>query len=182
MTPRRREREVTGAGVGGTDGWLPHPALSAVLAGVWLLLQRSLAPAHLLVALALALGVPMLLRRFLGTGVRLRAPGTMLRLAAVVLWDIVVSNITVARLVLDPRARPQPVWLELPLPVEHPAAVALLASIITMTPGTVACVVDAQRRSILVHALDCADAAALAAQIEQRYARPLRRIFDGADA
>ena len=28
----------------------------------------------------------------------------MLRLAGVVLWDIVVSNLTVARLTLDPRA------------------------------------------------------------------------------
>jgi len=30
-----------------------------------------------------------------------------------------------------------------------------------------------------VHALDCADAAEMAAQIKQRYERPLRRIFDG---
>ncbi len=29
-------------------GWLPHPALSLVLAAVWLLLQQSLAPAQLI--------------------------------------------------------------------------------------------------------------------------------------
>jgi multisubunit Na+/H+ antiporter MnhE subunit len=31
-----------------------------------------------------------------------------------VLWDIVVSNLTVARLVLDPRAAPQPAWVPVP--------------------------------------------------------------------
>jgi multicomponent K+:H+ antiporter subunit E len=59
---------------------------------------------------------------------------------------------------------------------------ALLATIITITPGTVSCVVDEQRGVILIHALDCDDADALVAQVRQRYERPLRRIFEGADA
>jgi multicomponent K+:H+ antiporter subunit E len=104
----------------------------------------------------------------------------MLHLLGVVLGDIVMSNITVARIVLNPASDPQPAWVEVPLEAEHPTAVALLASIITMTPGTVSCVVDEQRRSILVHALDCSDAADMAAQIKQRYEAPLRRIFEGA--
>lgn len=162
--------------------WLPHPVLSAVLAAVWLLLQQSLAPAQLLTALVLALAVPKLVHGFLGDGVHPRAPATALQLAAVVLWDIVMSNITVARIVLNPRSDPQPAWVEVALDARHPTAITLLAAIITMTPGTVSCVIDEQRRLILVHALDCSDAAAMAAQIKQRYERPLRRIFDGGDA
>jgi len=163
-------------------GWLPHPALSVVLAAVWLLLQQSLAPAHLLSAAVLALGLPRLLHGFIGDSVHPRSARTMLHLLGVVLWDIVMSNITVARLVLNPASDPQPAWVEVPLQAEHPTAIALLAAIITMTPGTVSCVVDEQRRSILVHALDCSDVAEMAAQIKQRYERPLRRIFDGVDA
>ncbi len=83
---------------------------------------------------------------------------------------------------LDPRSNPQPAWVDVPLDAEHPTAVTLLASIITMTPGTVSCVIDEQRRLILVHALDCSDAAEMAQQIKDRYERPLRRIFDGVDA
>ena len=67
--------------------------------------------------------------------------------------------------------------MEVPLDAEHPTAIALLATIITMTPGTVSCVIDERRREILVHALDCSDAAEMAAQIKQRYERPLRGIF-----
>jgi len=160
-------------------GWLPHPALSLVLALVWLLLQQSVAPAHLLSAAVLALAVPRLLHGFIGDSVRPRSPRTMVHLAGVVLWDIVMSNITVARIVLNPKSKPQPAWVEVPLEAEHPTAVALLATIITMTPGTVSCVIDERRNSILVHALDCSDAAEMAAQIKQRYERPLRRIFDG---
>jgi len=166
----------------GRPGWLPHPALSVVLALVWLLLQQSLAPAHLLSALVLALVVPWLVHGFIGDSVRPRAPGAMLHLGLVVLWDIIVSNVTVAKIVLDPRSNPQPAWVDVPLDAEHPTAVTLLASIITMTPGTLSCVIDEQRRLILVHALDCSDAAEMAQQIKDRYERPLRRIFDGVDA
>jgi len=163
-------------------GWLPHPVLSLLLGAAWLLLQQSLAPAQLLWAGVLALVLPRLLHGFLGDRVRVYAPGTMLRLAGVVLWDIVVSNLAVARLVLDPRATPQPAWVDFPVRATHPTALALLATIITITPGTVSCVVDEQRGVILIHALDCDDADALVAQVRQRYERPLRRIFEGADA
>jgi multicomponent K+:H+ antiporter subunit E len=166
----------------GRSAWLPHPVLSLVLAAAWLLLQQSLALPQLLTAALLALAIPRLAHGFLGDGAHPRAPATLLKLLAVVLWDIVVSNLSVARLALSPGARPQPAWVELPLQATHPTAVALLATIITMTPGTVSCVVDETRRRILIHALDCSDAGALLAQIHQRYERPLRRIFEGVDA
>ncbi|MDH5538595.1 MAG: Na+/H+ antiporter subunit E, partial [Rhizobacter sp.] len=115
---------------------------------------------------------------FLGPGVRLHAIGTILRFAGVVLWDIVMSNVTVARIVLNPASRPQPAWVPVPLVLTHPTAITLMATIITTTPGTVSCVVDDERHEILVHALDCADPAALAAEIKQRYEVPLREIFE----
>jgi multicomponent K+:H+ antiporter subunit E len=166
----------------GRLGWLPHPALSLVLGGAWLLLQQSLAPAQVLWAIVLALAVPRLVHGFIGDSVRLHAPATVLRLTGVVLWDIAVSNLAVARLALDPRAAPKPAWVDFPLTATHPTAVTLLASIITITPGTVSCVVDEVRHTILIHALDCDDADALVSQVRQRYERPLRRIFEGADA
>jgi multicomponent K+:H+ antiporter subunit E len=101
----------------------------------------------------------------------------VLRFTAVVLWDIVVSNLTVARIVLSPRAVPRPAWVRVPLDIRHPNAVVLLATVITTTPGTVSCVVDEERHEILVHALDCDDADAMAAQIKQRYERPLLEIL-----
>jgi multicomponent K+:H+ antiporter subunit E len=159
-------------------GWLTHPVLSAILAAAWLLLQQSLALPQLITAAVLGLGLPRLLHGFLGPGLHLRTYGTALRFGGVVLWDIVVSNLTVARIVLNPTSDPQPAWVPVPLVLTHPTAITLMATIITTTPGTVSCVVDDARQIILVHALDCADPDTLAAEIKQRYEVPLREIFE----
>lgn len=158
--------------------WLPHPVLSALLAAVWLLLQQSVAPPQLLTAMVLAVLLPRLLHGFLGEAVRPRAWGTALRLALRVLGDIVVANLTVARLVLTPGARPQPAWVRLPLRLKHPTGITLLATIVTTTPGTVSCLVDEARGELAVHALDCPDPQAMAAEIRQRYESPLMEIFE----
>lgn len=157
--------------------WLAHPVLSLLLAVAWLLLQQSAAPAQLITAAVLGLVIPRLLHGFLGAPTRPRAWGAALRLVAVVLWDIVVANFTVARIVLSPGSRPQPAWVTVPLAVQHPSAISLFATIITMTPGTVSCVVDEERRHILVHALDCSDTVAAAADMKARYEAPLKEIF-----
>jgi len=158
-------------------GWLPHPVLSALLVLGWLMLQQSLAPAQIVTALVLGWGVPRLVHGFLGDPLHIRSWRSAWRLFFIVLWDIVVSNITVARIVLSPFSNPQPAWVPIMLDVTHPTAITLLATIITTTPGTVSCVVDDERRLILVHALDCTDPAAMAREIKQRYESPLKEIF-----
>ncbi len=163
-------------------GWLPHPALSVVLAALWLVLQQSVAVPNLITAALLGLLLPRVLAPFLGPPSHPRNWGVIVRFTGIVLWDIVMSNIAVAKLVLAPAGRPKPAWVPIELDVQHPMAIALLAIIITTTPGTVSCVVDDETGNILVHALDCDDAAEMAQQIKQRYEWPLRQIFEGAVA
>ncbi|MDP3707319.1 MAG: Na+/H+ antiporter subunit E [Polaromonas sp.] len=157
--------------------WFGHPWLSVLLAVSWLLLQHTLAPVHLISAVLIGLVVPRLLHDFLPVAAPIRFVPAV-RLILVVLWDIVLSNFVVARLVLGPVSRPQPAWVTVPLALSHPTAISLLASIITTTPGTVSCTVDEQRRIILVHALDCSDPAQMAADIKARYERPLLAIYE----
>ena len=159
-------------------GWFAHPVLSLMVAAAWLLLRESAGPADLLWAAIFGLGIPRLLHRFLGAPSRPRAAWTAVRLTGIVLWDIVVSNITVARIVLDPVSNPRPAWVPVKLDTTHPTAIALFATIITTTPGTVSCVVDELRGEILVHALDCDDPAGAAEQMKARYERPLMEIFE----
>ena len=163
----------------GWRGLLPHAVLSAALAAVWSLLQQSVAPAHLLSGAVLAVLVPLLASGFLGPAARPYTWVEAVRLSGIVLWDIVVSNVVVARIVLDPTSRPRPAWVRVPLHTRHPTAATLLAAIITTTPGTVSCVVDDERWEILVHALDLDDPQSLVEQIHTRYEAPLQRIFEG---
>ncbi|MDI1260721.1 Na+/H+ antiporter subunit E [Aquabacterium sp.] len=160
-------------------GWpgLRRPVLSATLSACWLLLQQSLAPAHLLMAALIGVVLPWALAGFLGAATHARIGGAAGRLALTVVWDIIVSNFTVARLVIDVRREPHPAWVCLPLRLTAPTAQALLASIITMTPGTVSAIVDEERALIWVHALDCHDPQALAHDMDQRYQQPLMEIF-----
>lgn len=160
-----------------TRRWLAHPVLSSLLAASWLLLSGGLGATDWLGAALVGLFVPRLLDGFLPRGGPVRlAPA--LALLPRVLWDIVAANVAVARLVLGPAARLRSAWVRVPLSATHPRAVALLATIITTTPGTVSCVIDERRREILVHALDCDDAAAMAADIKRRYEAPLIDIFE----
>ncbi|MBA4263136.1 MAG: pesticidal protein Cry1Ba [Comamonadaceae bacterium] len=162
--------------LGDRSGWFAHPVLSLLLAATWLALSHSLEPVHLISAALLGLIVPRLLGGllYLGSPIRWGAAG---RLTLVVFWDIVMSNITVARLVLGPMSRPQPAWLRVPLASEHQRVNALFASIITMTPGTVSAVVDEDARCIWVHALNCDDAPGMVADMKARYEAPLLTIF-----
>lgn len=159
-------------------GAFPHPVMSLLLAAAWLLLQQTLALPHLLSAALLGWALPRLLHGFLGPAVRVQRWGVALRFALLVLCDIVVANLTVARLVLSPWSRPQPAWVWVPLDATHPTAITLLATVITTTPGTVSCDVDEVGRGILVHALDCSDPAVAAADMKARYERPLMEIFE----
>lgn len=165
--------------------WLAHPVLSLLVAVVWLLLQGSVTVASVLWAVIFGVLLPWLTAPFLSRGTRLHAWQRAFRLTAVVLWDIVVANLTVARIVVNPASRPQPAWLRVPLDIQHPTGTVLLAAIITTTPGTVSCVIEGEgkgagpaRRAILVHALDCADADAMVADIKARYEAPLKEIFE----
>ncbi len=158
-------------------GWGAHPVLSLLVATVWLLMQESLVVPQLITAALLGLLVPRLFHRFIGPRVRLRRAGLLLRFIVLVLWDILISNLTVARIVLTPGSNPKPAWVRVPLETQNHTAIVMLATIITATPGTVSCIVDEERREILVHALDCDDPEAMAGQIKQRYEAPLKEIL-----
>ena len=159
-------------------GAFPHPYLSLLLAASWIALQQSLALPQLITAGVLGWGLPRLLYGFLEPGTRLRSVRTALRFTMLVLYDIVVANFTVARIVLSPWSRPQPGWVVVPLDIRHPTGIVLLATVITTTPGTVSCIVDEAGRRILVHALDCPDAQIMAQEMKARYERPLMEMFE----
>lgn len=155
---------------------LPAPLLSAVLFAAWLLLNE-LSAGHVVLGAVLAVAIPWFTERFRPDRFQLHAWPTLVVLALTVLWDIVVSNIQVARLILGPERLIQPRFVWLPLDVRDPHAVAALAGIITMTPGTLSADLSEDRRHLLVHALNVADEAELVASIKARYEAPLLRIF-----
>jgi multicomponent K+:H+ antiporter subunit E len=157
---------------------LPHPLLTPALAAVWLLLNNSAAPGHVLLGLLLGWLIPLFTLRFWPEPVRVRRPWLLLRLLAVLLADIVVANLAVARRILGDPARLAPAFIEVPLDLTSDLAVSLLANTICLTPGTVSARLSDDRRTLLVHALDAPDPDATRALIKARYEAPLKEVFE----
>jgi multicomponent K+:H+ antiporter subunit E len=156
---------------------VPFPGSSLMLALFWLLLVNRFEPLHVALAAALGLLVPPLTAGLRPACRRLRRLDAALALAAVFFYDMLVANVVVAGLVLGPRRRLVPAFIEVPVDLNDSAAVALLAGIVTLTPGTVSVEVSAQRATLLVHALRAPDAADVAARIKRRYEARIKEVF-----
>lgn len=157
---------------------VPHPALSVMLLGVWLLMANSITVGGVLLGGAFGLILPKFTEPFWPDRPRVRFGGALLQYCLVVLFDIVVANFVVAWLILFRRNRDlRSRWLVIPITLSTPEAITVLAATISLTPGTVSSDISADGKSLLVHALDVADAAAEIARIKTRYEARLHRIF-----
>ena len=158
---------------------IPYPLASLCLAAIWLLLNATAAPAHIVLGLALGLVGGLLLARLQPpTGrVHLRA-AAFAALLWLLLLDIVRSNVAVLRIVLHPAIRGRTSgFLSLPLELRHPGGLAILGCIITATPGTSWARYDAAKNILTIHVLDLIDEQAWIAQFKDRYERRLMEIF-----
>lgn len=157
---------------------LPHPALSAMLLIVWLLMANSITVGGFVLGAIFALILPKFTEPFWPHRPHMRFGRAFLGYLAIILFDIVVANFQVARLILFRRNRDlRPHWLIVPIDLTTPEAITILAGTISLTPGTVSSDVSADGRFLLVHALDVADEAAEVDRIKRRYEARLRRIF-----
>jgi multicomponent K+:H+ antiporter subunit E len=157
----------------------PHPILSVVIVVVWLFLQNRFSMGHLLLGSAIGIAVPKFTSSYWPDRPRIRNIPMIVSFVTVVMWDIVVSNVIVAYIVLfrrndSLRSR----FITIPLDLRTPEAISLLSGTITMTPGTVSSDLSADGRSLLVHCLDTHEPDEVIANIKHRYERRLKEIFE----
>ena len=158
------------------DRIFPHPFVSVIVGLSWLMLNHSAELFDWIVAVVLAIFIQKLIQPFI-----VRTPNIhwilALKLALIVVWDIVLCNIRVAKQVLGPLDHLHPKWYRVPLETDHEHVNTLLAMIITTTPGTVSAGIDQERGDILVHSLSTDDPEADILDIKTRYEAPLMQIF-----
>lgn len=160
--------------------WLPFPRISAILFVVWLLLNQTLAPGHILLAVMLAVAAPLLLAKLEPPAGHAKRPLTIILLTWRVLVDITKSNIAVAGVILRPDRDYQrrAGFVHIPLTTRSPYALATLACIITATPGTIWVDYESASGILIIHVLDLVDEQAWINTITQRYERLLLEIFE----
>jgi multicomponent K+:H+ antiporter subunit E len=156
---------------------LPSPVLSCGLFLAWLALSPGLDAGALLLGLLFAIAVPLLTAPLRPAPVRVRRPMVAARLLGRVVLDSLRSNVDVLVSVLGRRAR-TPAFVRIPLDARDPNALAVLAMIVTATPGTAWAELAPDRSALLLHVFALEDEGTLVAAIKSRYERPLMEIFE----
>ncbi|MBE0379723.1 Na+/H+ antiporter subunit E [Pseudoalteromonas prydzensis] len=168
--------------------WLPTPFRSLLLFVVWLLLNNSVSPGHLILAALFAFFIPVITFPFREPQPLIIKPSLAVKQFLIVLYDIITANLQVALLILGPVKKLRPAFVKVPLDLTHAMPITILASTVSLTPGTVSAEVypipeslppgeEPTERFLLIHVLDLDDEQALIDTIKQRYEAPLKEIF-----
>jgi multicomponent K+:H+ antiporter subunit E len=146
---------------------LPYPLMWLALFAMWLILNVSIAPGHLLLGAVIATLACLAVHRLEPPKSHIRRVGVVLELIAYVLHDILRSNIAVIGLTLSgrqPRSR-------------FPNGLAILSVIVTATPGSAWVHYDSMGSRVIIHVLDTDDEAAWNATLKRTYEKRLMEIF-----
>ncbi|MEM8512678.1 multicomponent K+:H+ antiporter subunit E [Massilia sp. MP_M2] len=160
--------------------WLPHPVVSLLLCGLWLLLNQTLYPGHILLGIGVGIAAPILTRYLNPLGYpRMGAPMVALRLLGSASIEVVRSCINVSRVILfNDYTNLKAQFIRVPLTMRDEYGLAALSCLINITPGTVWTELDPERHELILHVFDLHDAAWWIETITTRYEQPLIEIFE----
>ena len=156
------------------------PVLTGALLVMWLLLNDTLSLGHVVLGLILAIVLAWSSGALRPLRPRIRRAHLALALVGFVLHDIVRSNIGVARIVLgftlgrEVRSG----FVKIPLGLTDPHGLAVLAAIVTATPGTVWVDHDVATSTLTLHVLDLKSETEWIRWIKNRYERLLLGVFE----
>jgi multicomponent K+:H+ antiporter subunit E len=157
---------------------LPYPLLTASLLTMWLLLN-GLSAGHVVLGSIVAFMASRAMVALQPDKPQLRRWGLIPKLIALVLADVLRSNIEVAGVILRGRRRQfKSGFVMIPLQLRDPTGLAILACIITSTPGTAWVEYHAGSGRLRIHVLDLVDEQAWVDLIKQRYEALLMEIFE----
>lgn len=157
---------------------IPHPLLSLALLFMWMVLT-SFSLGNLILGAVVALTAGWFFRLIEPERPKLRRITPLIRLAGIVAWDILRSNIAVASLILTNgrHGKRRSGFLEIPLELKDPHGLTLLSIIINTTPGTAWLSHDTDTGILLLHVFDLIDEDDWRALIHDRYEVLLMEAF-----
>jgi len=147
---------------------------------LWLVLTETVTFANVVLGLVVGFGMVLSFQKLRPVRPRLRRVHVAFGLIFKVLVDIVRSNLAVGRIVLGLTGgrEVRSGFLDIPLDMRDPHGLAVLAMIVTATPGTVWSGLADDSSMLRLHVLDLQDPEGWIRTIKQRYERPLREIFE----
>jgi multicomponent K+:H+ antiporter subunit E len=156
---------------------LPHPILAGFLLLLWLVLQQSAGLGHILFGGLIAVVVCFAASAVIPERITVRRPLKFVQLIVVAGLDIIRSNLAVMSVLFHPRPSPKAGFIEMDLTLKNPFALAILAVILTATPGSAWLEYDRARSTVLIHVFDLVDEEEWVATVKTRYEALLLEIF-----
>lgn len=157
---------------------LPYPLLTISLAVFWMTIN-SFSPGHLLLGTGVAMIASWAMASLRPPKPRIRNWHLLIKLIAIVIYDIVRSNIAVATIILFPRSRKtRAAFMTVPLDLRDPMGLAVLAVVLTATPGSAWLEYNSSQGTLLIHVLDEVSEAHWQNLIKSRYEKLLMEIFE----
>ncbi|MDI6028218.1 Na+/H+ antiporter subunit E [Corticibacterium sp. UT-5YL-CI-8] len=157
---------------------LPYPLLTLSLLVLWLLLQQSASPGHILLGLVAALLASRAMAALQPEKPRVVRFLPIFRLVGRVVVDILASNIAVSRLILNPNSdMTKSGFLTVPLVLKDRFGLAILSCIVTATPGSAWLEYNPEESEVLIHVLDIENDQEWIDTLKNRYEILLLEIF-----
>ncbi len=152
---------------------------SIVLALIWAAITASFTLLNLILGWAIAFMALWLIRKNLASPVLFSKARKIVALGALFFYELALSAIRVAFLVLKPNMKAQlkPGFIAFPLTAKSDGEITLLANLITLTPGTLSVDVSKDKKVLYVHALSVTDKEALIKSIADGFESKIIEVF-----
>ncbi|WP_078597260.1 Na+/H+ antiporter subunit E [Evansella clarkii] len=131
--------------------------LNIGIALIWMLLRNEFSGVEFMLGYIVGLAMLFLLRRFLKFDFYFRRVIAMFKLIGLFIYKLILSNIDVIKIVLSPKMDITPGIIAVPTKLKTDWEVTLLATLISLTPGTLSMDFSEDGKTIFVHSIHVPD-------------------------
>ena len=128
--------------------------LNIALAFLWMFIKVSYDPISFIKGYLFGLLVIYVFRRYFQSRFYLFRVWAFIKLIFIFLKELVMSNISIVKIVLKPKLDMHPGIFALETDLTKDWQITLLSSLITLTPGTLVITVSEDNKTLFVHAMD----------------------------
>lgn len=131
--------------------------INLIITFVWMFLYSSWDPSTFIVGFLVGMIILLIVRRFFPGPLYITKIYAVFKLTLLFLKELILSNITVVKHVLQPKLDIKPGIFSLETELESDWEIVLLSLLITLTPGTLVVDVSDDQKTLFIHAMNIDD-------------------------
>ncbi|MDV2683039.1 Na+/H+ antiporter subunit E [Alkalihalophilus lindianensis] len=150
--------------------------LNIVIAIIWVNFQNSYTGVDFFIGYVVGIFILFVLRRFLRFDFYMRRVWAIIKLIGLFFKELILANIDVIKIVLSPKMNIQPGIVAVPTKLKTDWELSLLASLISLTPGTLSMDFSDDNKYIYIHAIDVPNKEAMIKEIHNTFERAILEV------